>query len=239
MNLSEIRDMFSELSGRLDLVTVDANGVYKADWYITAGSRLLDRLADVSNSEATAFFAAQAGSFHLSVPDVRSILRVYYYTSTSRAELRKGTQDLLRRLFSDPLTTENRGVPKYYIPVSFRVGSPRSAATPGDFMQHVDFTGTAIDGIMFPPIDTDGTFEVFGYYYSKSLVNDTDTNYWARHHPMLLAWAALYHLEVSYRNTSGAQDWMNSIGTTLRTIEFDHVLEVSTEIKQMGGREND
>ncbi len=239
MNLSGIRTLFGDLSGRLDLVTADSNGYYKADQYIKEGSRLLDRLADVGTSDATYFGSVQAGDYYLSVPNLRSIKEVWYYTSTARGQLSKSTREQLRGWFTGPLEADNRGVPAYYLPAKLRSGSVLSKPAPADFLVQVDLVSLDITGILFPPVDTAGTFEVFGHFYSAALEKASDTNYWSNEHSMLLVWAALYHLEISYRNSEGAKDWLNAVNGTLTTIEFDAVHQGTVGLDQLKGREDE
>lgn len=239
MNLEEIRTLFGSLSGRLDLTTADANGKYGADQFIKEGSRFLDREGDIGISDALFYGSVQVGSFYLLVPGVRSIESVWYYNSDGRVELEKSTMNRIKNAFDNLLSGDNRERPIAYVPCNFLAEATQSLQSPVDFLGHVEFNSKTYNGILFPPSSTAGTMEISGKFYSKELKNSTDENYWSREHGMLLTWAALYHLEISYRNSEGANDWYRSIKNTLATIEFDHVAQESATVNQLGGREND
>ena len=60
---------------------------------------------------------------------------------------------------------------------------------------------------------------------TAELDDDTDENYWSIEHPMLLLYAALYEMEVSYRNTEGAKDWDLALSRELADLDKDTVEE--------------
>jgi hypothetical protein len=60
-------------------------------------------------------------------------------------------------------------------------------------------------------------------------------NWWSRDYPELLVRATLYQLELDYRNTEGAKDWLTSIDTDLRQIDYNIVEEQYEGINQMEG----
>lgn len=239
MNLSEIRTQFGELSGRRDLTTVDANGKYGADFFIREGSKLLDGLADVGNSEATAYYSGSPGQFYIVIENLRALYSVWIYTSTGRLQLKELKGKRLKEITAGLLSETEGGLPMYYANASFRVGDLAGAAEPFNALQHVDFGGNESNGILFPKLGETVTFETLGLFYSRVLTADTEDNYWSKYHPMLLVWATLQRLEVSYRNSEGANDWLKAIMLDLRMLEFDHVDQESHNLRQMGGREND
>lgn len=239
MTLAEIRSQFGALSGRLDLVTVDGNGDFGCDIFIREGSKMLDRMADIESSSAVAIHTVLVGDFYLTIAQVRAIHEIWYYCDGESYELKEGTRDQLRRLFSGTLTTEQQGIPAWYFTANMRIADLQSDTTISGFLNAVDFTKSAFNGIVFPPADPAGAMEITGTFYSNPLLLSTDENYWSLEHPMLLIWAALYQLEVTYRNSEGAKDWLGAIGQSLTTLEFDYVEQQSINLRQMGGRAND
>lgn len=238
MNLGEIRAQFGDLSGRLDLVE-EVNGVVGADTYITSGSRMLDKMADIESSAAVVYKEVSPGDFYLYVSQVRAIFEVWYYAEGASYPLKEGTREQLRGYFPGLLSGAERGIPAWYATANMRIADLVSDAPVEGFLNHVDITGEHYNGIIFPPVDTSGVFEISGNFYSNPLAAETDENYWTVHNPMLLVWAALYYLEVSYRNTEGAKDWLGAINQSLTMLEFDHVEQGMKNLRQMGGREND
>lgn len=67
------------------------------------------------------------------------------------------------------------------------------------------------------------------------LEDDKDENFWSREHPDVLIHAALYRLEIGYRNSSGARDWLSSIGIDLVEIDKEYVEEQAANVTEMEG----
>lgn len=241
MSLLDVRKKFIDLSGRFDLVVDTAayadNG---ADFFIREGSRMLDRLAPEVNREDSAFSDVSAGDYSIFLDNVRVIKSVYVYDAStgSRGELREVTGKKIREWFPQILSQDSQGIPAVYAPVNTvaRIGD---TITPAEFLTGLKVTATNINGIVFPPVDRDLVIEVQGKFYSTTLTLDVDENYWTRNHMMLLVWAALYKLEVSYRNSEGAKDWLAAINGDLVQIDMDSVEQDSENLAQLGGREND
>lgn len=70
---------------------------------------------------------------------------------------------------------------------------------------------------------------------SVELSLDSDTSWWTLEAPETLVIASLYQLEVSYRNSEGARDWMNAIRNDLHVLEKNQVDDEVTGIDQMEG----
>jgi len=88
---------------------------------------------------------------------------------------------------------------------------------------------------IMPPTDVTYTLSVFGRFYSPTLIDNNDETFWTVEHPFALVWAAMYILEVSYRNMEGAKGWMMSINDYLSGIDSEQVEEDSTYSDQMEG----
>ena len=86
-----------------------------------------------------------------------------------------------------------------------------------------------------PPTDEEIIVEVQGLWYSNPLSSDTDKNYWSVNHPEALFAAASYKLEVSYRNTEGAKDWLAAIDMQLGELGKDFVEQQASGVTQMKG----
>ena len=78
------------------------------------------------------------------------------------------------------------------------------------------------------------TLEVHGNFYSPILDTDTSSNIWSELYPDTLVKAALYELEVFYRNTEGANDWLNAIQADLIAAEQLEVFEEIHNKDEMG-----
>jgi len=233
MNLTEIRRKFVELSGRNDLVVdvVDYkdNG---ANFFIQEGSRFLDRKSNEHNREDVALYPVSQGDFVLYMKNIRVIKSVWIYVGDARAELKELPRDGLRKMFPKILSSDTQGVPAYYAPVNarLRTGVP---VTPRQFLSSISLNKENINSIIFPPLSQDALIEEEGKFYSDDLMENPE-NYWTFHHPMLLVWASLYMLEISYRNSEGARDWMSAINDYLRDLELDIIEQDSENLSQLG-----
>ena len=70
---------------------------------------------------------------------------------------------------------------------------------------------------------------------SVELSSDSDTNWWTLETPDTLITASLYQLELSYRNSEGARDWMNGVDLNLHVLELEQVDDEVTGVDQMEG----
>lgn len=236
MNLLEIRKKFIELSGRFDLVVDITDYVDNgADFYIREGSKLLDQLNDSGAEEGTVFYNVKVGDYYLFIPELRVVEEVWAYNSEKRFQLEETNRVGLWEYFPNKLLSSDYTLPTKYYPGSFKVGNTESNDRVPDFMIRLSDEGDVPNGIIFQPTDTALTIEVIGKFFSSKLERDCDTNFWSIHYPLLLTWASLYNLEVSYRNSEGAKDWMSAIELRLFYISKDKVDQDSINVKQMQG----
>lgn len=236
MNLLEIRKQFIKLSGRYDLVadTIDYvdNG---ANFYINESCRFLDMRTPSLNSEDSAFYAVVKDEYFVEIATMRVLKEVWFYDDAGRVQLEEIPKKNLRNLFPLLLSASSEGIPAVYAPVRAK---SRTATSPSDFHLGLISTNTNINAVLFPKVDRSGWIEVVGKFFSNTLDDDIDENYWSIHYPMLLVWAALYHMEVAHRNREGAGDWMSAIVDQLAQIEMDFVEEQSYNVRQLGAYEN-
>jgi hypothetical protein len=235
MELLDIRKLFVKLSGRLDLMDPDTFADNGADVYLVEGSRFLDRKMTTAHDEDSIFKTVKVGDYVAFFTEARVIKEAWFYYNDVRIQLHELTRERVRELYPKILTGTELGTPTVYAPIR---GKKRGGATPANFLTELRLSSEDINGVMFPPTDTAGTLEVIGKFYSLNLVEEGE-NYWSINHPMLLVWAALYNLEISYRNSEGARDWLAAIMNAIVDIEMDHVEEDSYNLRQMGGRENE
>ena len=239
MSLLTVRNMFVEMTGRNDLI---AGGIsLGADRFINEGQRTLDRMLEVSKSGARYFVDLDLNQILVPLPNCRAVKKVFIGSSTERTELDKVSMSQLREDYADETSLLTSGLPIYYSPIWARPYPNIVTAT--DFNQawllndiieagHESFNSILI----MPPSDSANyTLEVWGLFYSDELVNDGDVSYWTEEHPLLLAKAAAYQLETSYRNSEGSKDMMNALEVDMLGIVKDYIEEEVAEISQMEG----
>lgn len=239
-NLLYVRQKFIELSGRFDLATTVTdthdtdNG---ADFFIVSGQRMLDRFYKTPKDEAVFYREISAGDFYVTFDSCRAILEVWASNSEERFKLTKVSAADLRAYYSGLVSVTDQGEPAYYTPTLLRSVEDSDRGSLGDFFDALeDEFPNSYNGIMvMPPVDEAYVIEIYGKFYSETLENNADISFWTSEHPMVLVWAALYQLEVSYRNTEGAKDWLNSIKLEIENIDKDTVEEDVAEVREMDG----
>jgi len=245
MNLLQIRTKFVQLSGRYDLVVDAAGDDYSdngADFFINSGLRLIDRLCQTQKGYSRHFKSITAGDWYIvDVEHFRSVLEVWASDSDERWPLEKLTLTEFREKYYEPMSSVSQGTPNYFcIPVLGTKDEETSAIIVDNFAGTVTSAGSVAHfkykGILIgPPADASYTIEILGLADTLELSADSDVNFWSELHEMAVLYAALYYLEVSYRNTEGAKDWMSALEQELRTVEYDHVEEQAYYWDQMKG----
>jgi hypothetical protein len=242
MNLGTIRDQFIKLSGRYDLGTLGTDSPSTdgtdlgADFYLNAGMKMLDRKRDSTKSIARYFNELAVDAWYDKFQLCRSIKEVWINNATGRSKLEKKDISWLRAKYSGLISATDSGTPLYYAPAELRTVEATDMDSLGAFFNYVystteDFTGVVI----MPPADEAIGIEVWGHFYTAEMDTNSDRNYWTDIQPMLLIMAGLYQLEVSYRNTEGANDWELAIEKQITTMDFDNVEQDVQDVDQMEG----
>lgn len=240
MTLTEIRALFEDRSGRSDLVTsLGANN--GADFFIQSGQRTLDRLLEVDKSWARKYATLAIGDYYAIFKGCRAVKEVWLSTSEGRVRLEKLSQTEMRLLnYEDAPDEVTSGDTIRYCLISLRT-YPDDDKVNIDYLYDHQLEDDATEDyeykgiIISPPTDVAAELEVFGLFYQPKLEEDADKNYWSVNHPEILLMAALYQLEVSYRNTEGAKDWMNAIRLELDGLEKDLIEEEIADVTQIEG----
>lgn len=241
MNLAEIRAHFVSRSGRYDLI--GENGVDAgANFFIQSGQRFLDRRANLPRSQKAVHIGTlAAGDSFLELPHCWMLTKVEVLSDWGRdwKELvRLHSRGTLRFAFR-----EQYGVPYAYIATSAR-NSPRMGPQASDevlacadampFQELLLDTWSLITLEILPTPSVVTTIRVSGNFYSDELKEDEDTSFWSITQPDILIKASLYVLEVFYRNSEGAQDWLSSIQLDLTDLEQQDVLAEIQGKDEMG-----
>ena len=239
--LKDIRTDFVKRTGRYDLVddpvTWADNG---ADSYIQAGSRFLDRRETHEFSKAKHYEDGAVDEWYKVFQECRAILDVWVSNDEYRKKLELRDVDSFRAYYNEPAGSIDSGCPTYYCPALLRTHPQAGTIYIEKF---VDTTHSEADkydyeynGIMWmPPTDEAIIVEVQGLWYSKKLTDNDDKNYWSVNHPEALIMAAAYVLEIMYRNTEGAKDWLAGIDILLGDLGKDFVEQQAAQVNQMKG----
>lgn len=251
MDYKDIRDEFVKKSGRYDLVNSDwtDNG---ADFFLNAGQRMLDRRADLEKLEARFYSAITAGSVYVNTTGLLAIFQAWIADSNGRARLERCSLSDIREFYYEPTADLTPGTPAYYAPSIVRPYPDTITATA--LAAFFDTDGViassteaarhyGYSGIFFmPPSDGSYTLEIFGKFGSPVLSATRNGSVWTQtasvwtvQHPDILILAALYRMEVFYRNTEGAKDWLAAMDLDLVDLDKLKVDQECAEVTQMEG----
>lgn len=217
MNLLEARTQFAKLSGRYDLV--DAlfadNG---ADYYLRAGIKFLDRRVGFDKETVKETTAASIGDYQHNAANQRVIQHVFFIVSGVTKLLEYQTPlEMRERYASEPFSSIDNATTTYWT-------------------MEIDSTQLTVPSIItMPPTDTAGDVEVWFKRNTPWPSGESATNFWFDNFEDTIIMAALYKLELSYRNTAGARDWLAGIDLDLFGIEKDNVEDDSNRAEEMEG----
>ncbi len=238
MALSDIRNKVIEFSGRYDLD--DAEATVGVDEFISNGQKLLDQKLDGGKSFARHFQNLDYQQVLIQVPGARAVTDVWLFNATERVQLSRVDLNELRTYYYEKTSSITVGEPIYWTPVCIRPYPsevyPATYNQEWAFDEIIDSGSDSVNGILLmPPADSGSayTLDVYGKYWTEMPTNAEGTSYWISQHPMLLVWAALYHMEVSYRNTEGMKDWMLAIDLAISELNKD--IYEDEDINQMEG----
>jgi hypothetical protein len=250
MEYKLLRKQFCELSGRLDLINEDLtdNG---ADFFINAGQRFLDNLCDIGKMEAKSVQSIAAGTIIVKCLDLRSVKEVRAGNSTDGLfSLDKTTVTALKNYYEKQLSSVDRGDPAFYAPCHYRPAPDAQLAT--GWSGYYDIDDLLLDSshflyngiIISPPPNKTWYISVSGLFYSPTLsatlvattgVWTQSKSVWAEFSPDVLITAALYKLEVFYRNTEGMKDFLSALKLDVTGIDNVEAEEAGNTINQMRG----
>lgn len=239
MNLLEVRTQFIKLSGRYDL----ADAVFAdngADYFIKAGLKFLDRKVEFDKDLAKFFKQFAIGEYFAEFQDYRTVDRVYFATSDGRVELEYlAPAEMQTKFGTEPYVDVSSGTPTYFtMAITRSVPEGTALDVIGNYGSEIKTDGSQVTKqglIIMPPTDTAGMIEVWGKYETPWPSVDTGTNYWFDSFEDIAVNAALYKLEVSYRNTAGAADWLAAIDVDLFGIEKDNIEDDAKRAGEMIG----
>ena len=248
MEYKELRRKFAELSGRYDLINADLtdNG---ADFFINAGQKYLDRLQGTGKSKAKNVQSVAAGTYIIKIAGLRSIIEVYAGNTTEGMyPLKKASLAYLKDEYAEQWSDIDPGTPEWYSPAVFRPYPDTQTALGwagyydiGDLV--LDDAHYTYDGIVIlPPPDSSFYISIYGLFFSPTLsatiaagVWTQTKSFWTENFPDMLLQASLYKLEVFYRNTEGAKDWLFALKEDVTEMDKDVAEEESAGITQIGG----
>lgn len=226
MSLLDVRTLCVDWSGRTDLV-VDTTAYVDAgmDFFIEAGRKFLDSFVNTENAPGIFSGTLVIGDNTFNFAGCRSILDMWLLDATGeRVNPKRITYEQFIENYLDNPSTADTGEPIVWAPNIIR--TPDTPVEANNLLKGI---------ILSPAVDYAYPIRIQGLFFTEALSVDADENYWTQMYPDILAYAALYKLEISYRNTAGKKDWLDSLNEALLGIDFDIANEVASGRSQMVG----
>ncbi len=234
MTYDSIVSLFKTLSGRTDFD--DETCLI----YLNAGQKFLDDATDYQTSPSRYVYTGSIGDYFLSLTAQAKIIKSIELISdgSNNKVVEIPLADL--QSLSDTLPSfKDSGLPTVFAVANIRKVNGDALAVADQNKLAVIETGTIADklGILFEcPFDKAYTIDITGKFYSTSIAEGTDPDtFWAINYPLTLIHSALYKLEIGYRNTEGANDWLKAVMADLKLIDNNVAEQESTNASQMGG----
>lgn len=245
MTLLQFRKYLREVSGRQDLIDMSGEtlGSGIVDVHINAGSRYLDRAAQVDKSVGRMFALDTGNNAVFSFQQCRSVLEVWVATQTARWQLTPLTFEEMRSKFPQGEKNVNPGNPLYFMvaklrPIPDQLDAAEITALDWvtkymDVLTSSHFTYTGV--VIAPRADEDIMVEVVGHFYSNELMANEDINNWTETSPELLYMATMMQIEIVNRNTQGKNDWLSSINDSMEQLNMDAIEHNAFVASEMQG----
>lgn len=232
MTLRDIRIEFIKRCGRYDLVTTDNEdewGDNGANYYIQAGQRFLDRQGDWDTGRLGTFEGTLAEKQNeIELEGCWAVHSVYFRIKTWRHKLWHPIQAVHS---PQALKCVCPREPRYYITPSLilpdiKGKTAQEIEKPASSLDY-SVTQEATHGLRLhftglPPRDV--SYRVIGHFHAPTLKVDEDKNYWSIYHPDILLKATMYELEIFYRNSEGAKDWLSALQQDLLDMQQSELL---------------
>lgn len=240
MTLSEIRNLFIEISGRNDLI--QAGTAVGADFFINEGCKELDRRLFGGKNEASYIVDLDAGQIVVPIPNCRVVRNVVIYNTSEKTTLEKADSlQEMRDYYDEPKASKTAETPYVFFPISARpypnvlvASSYNQTWVLEDILEdgHENFSAILISP---PPDLATYTLRVDGVFYSDELQNDGDYNFWTIKEPLAVVHAAMLKLEQTYRNMEGAKEWGAAVDSVVTPMNMDIVEEEIEGVNEMEG----
>lgn len=223
--------MFINLTGRFDLVVDTTDYVdISANFFINQGQKFLDsRIPHGAAVKGRIITGIGQGENMVEVPFARAVHQVVLIVPGDNGGIdevyhleHRDYQTVLATASSIDSGTLIEGMPKYWSRYPSRIAD--------EFSNDQDIIRSIA---LAPAPDKEYQIEVFGTFLSRPFTSDESQTYWSVAYPDILLQAAMYKLEVTYRNTEGANDHLRVIDEALQGMYFDYIEEDTAGKNQM------
>ena len=227
MELYELRKTLVEQSGHYELVDEEWSD-QGANFYINAGLRYLDRMADFfPMAKSRMVREVDPGQVIVQLTSCRYVENVQLITDDEKVDLERLEYDKIVQHYPvADLYNIDQDDPYHYATGSFRLEGKSL------------YIGSEIDYdsiLILPPPAQTRNIIVHGAFHSPELTQDYHSNTWSVRNPDILIMAAMRSIEIFHRNMEGAKGWESAILREIHNIQMDQVSEEVSGVNQMEG----
>lgn len=249
MTLQQVRDLFIEVTGFVNLVTPtgeNKGGAVAnkgANFFINSGRRWLDNNLPHTKSKRWYNKNMAVGDYLFYPRYLKAVDNIFIVESDCETELEEREEDWLRKTYNINQTDSN-GTPCYWSYVTDRLSPEQSNLTAANYTNEFTYGGDIINfaddftysGIMIMPItNAVYTLKIKGEFYSEELSANSDTNFWTINYPEVLALAAALRRELFYRNFNGVAEYKTQIFDEMSKVDLDRSYRNSINITKFKG----
>lgn len=216
MNLTQMRGEFKDSSGFLHWTDIEINNA------LNRALKFLDRKCFTSRRNSRIYRTLEVGSNRILFEQRSQVIKdVWIMETDSRERLTKIDLEEIRR---QDFTS---GKPKHYLGIEtdYHDKTADSLNVPGVFADLSPIEAWGM-GLAFDRVaDKEYYIEVYGRFLTPALNDIQVENWWSIWYPELLLQAAIYLLDVRYRNSSGGLELYNVIMATINEINNEEIEE--------------
>lgn len=231
MVLDQLITKFRDLSGRYDMTDEDIIDL------LDAGQRYLDDKTELIYAPKRLIRSITQGAYTLALGMPTKVVQKIKFVNLSSTIAEIEVVEFDKLMFADELAIGSRpeGLPRF-VSIAPITKNSVSGTIPASIVADMGITTSYADTLLVfeNPVDTSYLVDIAGKFYHGSFYS-VDETWWSLHYPMTLVQSALYQLEIGYRNTSGANDWLMAMNVTLKELLDNAIEEEIFNINQIGG----
>ena len=221
----ELCSLLVSISGRADLDEPEESP--KSRFWVNEGMRHVDSLLEFESRRKLHLENLSSGDHSFVVPNLRRVWQVSMITQEGSRELTLMHEDRARILRPD-LGQVDSGCPIYYL-LHKNTTAPSSSDLSEMVIGGTPFLGLHDQQITIIPKPSEAvSILVNGWFFEPYLVFQDDTNWIIEAMPLAVLYFALYHLERSYNNETGAQEWFRAAMLELQRYDREEGSRLTT-----------
>lgn len=234
MDVESLISNFTEWSGRIDL---SEDSILE---YLNSGQSFLDDSIDFANSPGSYVIDCAIGTSFVQLDCTIKTITDIELIEASGSFIKPTLVSLtdLKNLSTELPAFKDNGTPTFCALADARKVSIQDInASLTNKIGLIETSNSARNSaILFDcPFDKPYTLKITGKFYSPEISFNSEPSWWAVNHPFTLIHSGLFKLEINYRNSEGAKDWLSAINLVLDGVDKNEAEKISNRVSQMEG----